>query len=89
MKEQFKLSLKNCDITRENDGVVIYEKNNKDEVQFERPLQEVFDKIDGKENLKISIATSNDMSCEAVKAVLEQFIGEKGLNVSIENSEEL
>lgn len=89
MKEQFKLSLKNCDITREDDGVVIYEKNNKDEVQFERPLQEVFDKIDEKENLKISIATGSDMSSDAVKGVLEQFIGEKGLNISIENSEEL
>ena len=89
MKKSFKLVLKNCDILTENDGVVIYEKNAKDEILFERPLDEVFDEIDGKQNLKISIATSNEMSSEAVKSVLEQFIDEKGLNISIENSEEL
>lgn len=89
MKKSFKLVLKNCDILTEDAGVIIYEKNAKDETLFERPLNEVFDEIDGKENLKISIATSNEMSSEAVKSVLEQFIDEKGLNISIENSEEL
>lgn len=88
MKEQLKLTLKNAEIKQEDGNILVYERNNKDELIGRKELNEIIEKIQNKENLKISIGTGNTMDSESVVTILNQFIGKDSLNITIESNEE-
>ena len=81
MKEQIKIMVKNSSIKERNGEVLVSEMNNKGEVVSEVKLQDIYDKISDKNNLKFQISSNDVLSFEEVKNVLDSFIGKESISL--------
>lgn len=88
MKEQIKIMVKNSSIKERNGEVLVSEMNNKGEVVSEVKLQDIYDKISDKNNLKFQISSNDVLSFEEVKNVLDSFIGKESISFNITNEVE-
>lgn len=88
MKEQIKIMVKNSSIKERNGEVLVSEISNKGEVVSEVKLQEIYNKISDKNNLKFQISSNDVLSFEEVKNVLDSFINKDGISFSITNEVE-
>lgn len=88
MKEQIKLMIKNASIKEKDGEVLVSEISNKGEVASEVKLQEIYNKISDKNNLKFQISSNDVLSFEEVKNVLDSFINKDGISFSITNEVE-
>ena len=88
MKEQIKIMVKNSSIKERNGEVLVSEMNNKGEVVSEVKLQDIYDKISDKNNLKFQISSNDMLSFEEVKNVLDSFIGKESISFNITNEVE-
>ena len=62
--------------------------NNKGEVVSEVKLQDIYDKISDKNNLKFQISSNDVLNFEEVKNVLDLFIGKESISFNITNEVE-
>ena len=88
MKEQIKIMVKNSSIKERNGEVLVSEMNNKGEVVSEVKLQDIYEKISDKSNLKFQISSNDMLSFEEVKNVLDSFIGKESISFNITNEVE-
>lgn len=88
MKEQIKLMIKNASIKEKDGEVLVSEISNKGEVVSEVKLQEIYNKISDKNNLKFQISSNDVLSFEEVKNVLDSFIGKESISFNITNEVE-
>lgn len=88
MKEQIKIMVKNSSIKERNGEVLVSEMNNKGEIVSEVKLQDIYDKISDKNNLKFQISSNDVLSFEEVKNVLDSFIGKESISFNITNEVE-
>ena len=88
MKEQIKIMVKNSSIKERNGEVLVSEMNNKGEVVSEVKLQDIYEKISDKNNLKFQISSNDMLSFEEVKNVLDSFIGKESISFNITNEVE-
>ena len=88
MKEQIKIMVKNSSIKERNGEVLVSEMNNKGEVVSEVKLQDIYNKISDKNNLKFQISSNDVLSFEEVKNVLDSFIGKESISFNITNEVE-
>lgn len=88
MKEQIKIMVKNSSIKERNGEVLVSEMNNKGEVVSEVKLQDIYEKISDKSNLKFQISSNDILSFEEVKNVLDSFIGKESISFNITNEVE-
>ena len=88
MKEQIKIMVKNSSIEERNGEVLVSEMNNKGEVVSEVKLQDIYDKISDKNNLKFQISSNDVLSFKEVKNVLDSFIGKESISFNITNEVE-
>ena len=88
MKEQIKIMVKNSSIKERNGEVLVSEMNNKGEVVSEVKLQDIYDKISDKNNLKFQISSNDVLNFEEVKNVLDLFIGKESISFNITNEVE-
>lgn len=88
MKEQIKIMVKNSSIKERNGEVLVSEMNNKGEVVSEVKLQDIYDKISDKNNLKFQISSNDVLSFKEVKNVLDSFIGKESISFNITNEVE-
>ena len=88
MKEQIKIMVKNSSIKERNGEVLVSEMNNKGEVVSEVKLQDIYEKISDKNNLKFQISSNDILSFEEVKNVLDSFIGKESISFNITNEVE-
>ena len=88
MKEQIKIMVKNSSIKERNGEVLVSEMNNKGEIVSEVKLQDIYEKISDKSNLKFQISSNDVLSFEEVKNVLDSFIGKESISFNITNEVE-
>lgn len=88
MKEQIKLMIKNASIKEKDGEVLVSEISNKGEVVSEIKLQDIYDKISDKNNLKFQISSNDVLSFKEVKNVLDSFIGKESISFNITNEVE-
>ena len=88
MKEQIKIMVKNSSIKERNGEVLVSEMNNKGEVVSEVKLQDIYEKISDKSNLKFQISSNDVLSFKEVKNVLDSFIGKESISFNITNEVE-
>lgn len=89
MKELIKLTFKNAELKDTENGVFIREYNSKDEFTGQVALDTVYEKIKHMDKLKLSIGGSSELTSEEVELILNQFIGKYGLNITIQNEEDI
>ena len=88
MKEQIKIMVKNSSIKERNGEVLVSEMNNKGEVVSEVKLQDIYEKISDKSNLKFQISSNDILSFKEVKNLLDSFIGKESISFNITNEVE-
>ena len=88
MKEQIKIMVKNSSIKERNGEVLVSEMNKKGEVVSEVKLQDIYEKISDKNNLKFQISSNDVLNFEEVKNVLDSFIGKESISFNITNEVE-
>ena len=88
MKEQIKIMVKNSSIKEKDGEVLVSEISNKGEGVAEVKLQDIYEKISDKSNLKFQISSNDVLSFEEVKNVLDSFIGKESISFNITNEVE-
>lgn len=86
MKEQFKLTIKGANIKEKDGEIVVSEINTKGEVVSERTLENIYNKIKNRSNLKLDIS-SDSLSFEETKDIINKFINKNVSFAITENKE--
>ena len=81
MKKVSKLTIKDATIREENEELIVVEKTKVGENAY--GLDEVLDKLEKEEDLKLTIDTKNDMDVHEIKEILKNYIDKEKINVSI------
>ena len=81
MKKVSKLTIKDATIREENGELIVVEKTKVGENVY--GLDEVLDKLEKEEYLKLTIDTKNDKDVHEIKEILKNYIDKEKINVSI------
>jgi len=81
MEKVSKLTIKDATIREENGELIVVEKTKVGENVY--GLDEVLDKLEKEEDLKLTIDTKNDMDVHEIKEILKNYIDKEKINVSI------